>query len=112
MNRNENEAESFGGNFVASGEQKLFFEVPLSLLLESKQPKLVVCYGTMARVGYSQLLGFEKWESVAESVWKAPNANHFLLPFFGNGQMSEDRLAMLVDSNQFRSLLRNGRHVD
>jgi hypothetical protein len=31
MNRNENEAESFGGNFVASGEQKLFFEVPLSL---------------------------------------------------------------------------------
>jgi hypothetical protein len=31
MNRNENEAESFGGNFVASGEQKLFFEVPISL---------------------------------------------------------------------------------
>jgi hypothetical protein len=31
MNRNENEAESFGGNFVASGEQKLFFEVPISM---------------------------------------------------------------------------------
>jgi hypothetical protein len=33
MNRNENEAESFGGNFVASGEQKLFFEVPYSLFI-------------------------------------------------------------------------------
>src|SRR5438445_13681310 len=29
MNRNENEAESFAGNFVASGEERLFFEVPL-----------------------------------------------------------------------------------
>ena len=28
MNRNENEAESFAGNFVASGEEGLFFEVP------------------------------------------------------------------------------------
>jgi hypothetical protein len=26
MNRNENEAESFAGNFVASGEEWLFFE--------------------------------------------------------------------------------------
>jgi hypothetical protein len=29
MNRNENEAESFAGNFVATGEWGLFFEVPL-----------------------------------------------------------------------------------
>src|SRR5258707_9014734 len=29
MNRNENEAESFAGNFVAFGEEALFFEVPL-----------------------------------------------------------------------------------
>jgi hypothetical protein len=28
MNRNENEAESFAGNFVAFGEEALFFEVP------------------------------------------------------------------------------------
>ena len=30
MNRNENEAESFAGNFMAFGEEALFFEVPLS----------------------------------------------------------------------------------
>ena len=29
MNRNENEAESFAGNFMAFGEEALFFEVPL-----------------------------------------------------------------------------------
>jgi hypothetical protein len=28
MNRNGNETESFAGNFVASDEQGLFFEVP------------------------------------------------------------------------------------
>jgi hypothetical protein len=33
MNRNENEAESFAGNFVATGEWGLFFEVPLSLTI-------------------------------------------------------------------------------
>jgi len=31
MNRNENEAESFAGNFMAFGEEALFFEVPLIL---------------------------------------------------------------------------------
>jgi hypothetical protein len=30
MNRNGNETESFAGNFVASDEQGLFFEVPIS----------------------------------------------------------------------------------
>ena len=30
MNRNENEAESFAGNFMAFGEEALFFEVPFS----------------------------------------------------------------------------------
>jgi hypothetical protein len=29
MNRNENETESFAGNFAASKKQRLFFEVPL-----------------------------------------------------------------------------------
>jgi hypothetical protein len=33
MNRNENEAESFAGNFVASSEEGLFFEVPISCTL-------------------------------------------------------------------------------
>ena len=28
MNRNENETESFAGNFAASKKQRLFFEVP------------------------------------------------------------------------------------
>jgi len=31
MNRNENEAESFAGNFMAFGEEALFFEVPLNM---------------------------------------------------------------------------------
>jgi hypothetical protein len=31
MNRNENEAESFAGNFMAFGEEALFFEVPSGL---------------------------------------------------------------------------------
>jgi hypothetical protein len=29
MNRNENETESFAGNFAASEQRRLFFEVPL-----------------------------------------------------------------------------------
>ena len=29
MNRNENEAKSFAGNFVVYGEYGLFFEVPM-----------------------------------------------------------------------------------
>ena len=33
MNRNGNETESFAGNFVASDEQGLFFEVPSNRLL-------------------------------------------------------------------------------
>jgi hypothetical protein len=33
MNRNGNETESFAGNFVASDEQGLFFEVPYSKCL-------------------------------------------------------------------------------
>ena len=33
MNRNGNETESFAGNFVASNEQGLFFEVPISQFL-------------------------------------------------------------------------------
>jgi hypothetical protein len=37
MNRNENEAESFADNFVASDEQLLFFEVPYSLLRKPRQ---------------------------------------------------------------------------
>src|SRR5438128_3845816 len=33
MNRNGNKAESVGGNFVASDDSRLFFEVPNSLLI-------------------------------------------------------------------------------
>ena len=42
MNRNENEAESFGGNFVASGEYKLFFEVPVSQISGNPKGKVSV----------------------------------------------------------------------
>ena len=34
MNRNGNETESFAGNFVASDEQGLFFEVPAIVFVE------------------------------------------------------------------------------
>jgi hypothetical protein len=37
MNRNENETESFAGNFAASKKQRLFFEVPSSYS-DSDQP--------------------------------------------------------------------------
>ena len=40
MNRNENEAESFAGNFMAFGEEALFFEVPLGQRLSQ-----AVCRG-------------------------------------------------------------------
>jgi hypothetical protein len=33
MNRNGNETESFAGNFVASDEEGLFFEVPYGFLI-------------------------------------------------------------------------------
>jgi hypothetical protein len=33
MNRNGNETESFAGNFVASDEHGLFFEVPSSIYI-------------------------------------------------------------------------------
>lgn len=76
----------------------------LRCLVQSEQSKLVICFGTMGRDSYSQLLGFEKWDKIAERVWKSPKENYFLLPFFGNGQITEGRLAMLVDSKEFRSL--------
>jgi hypothetical protein len=41
MNRNENEAESFAGNDVASGEEGLFFEVPLSPTVQVSWGELV-----------------------------------------------------------------------
>jgi hypothetical protein len=33
MNRNENETESFAGNFAASEKWRLFFEVPLCFIM-------------------------------------------------------------------------------
>jgi hypothetical protein len=36
MNRNENETESFAGNFAASEQQRLFFEVPISIITRLK----------------------------------------------------------------------------
>ena len=38
MNRNTNETESFAGNFVASDEYGLFFEVPLSFIFDNAPP--------------------------------------------------------------------------
>jgi hypothetical protein len=38
MNRNENETESFAGNFAASEQQRLFFEVPLYYFKKSLSP--------------------------------------------------------------------------
>ena len=38
MNRNENEAESFAGNFMAFGEEALFFEVPLITVKKAPPP--------------------------------------------------------------------------
>jgi len=38
MNRNENEAESFAGNFMAFGEEALFFEVPTCFLNRGGAP--------------------------------------------------------------------------
>jgi hypothetical protein len=38
MNQNVNEAESFAGDYVASEEGRLFFEVPLSLTAVQADP--------------------------------------------------------------------------
>jgi len=42
MNRNENEAESFAGNFMAFGEEALFFEVPMSECAGSMTTKMLL----------------------------------------------------------------------
>src|SRR6516225_1050834 len=42
MNRNENEAESFAGNFMAFGEEALFFEVPGNLFALHRSASIAV----------------------------------------------------------------------
>jgi hypothetical protein len=47
MNRNENEAESFAGNFMAFGEEALFFEVPYILQASSGIVSRFIWYGVI-----------------------------------------------------------------
>ena len=61
MNRNENEAESFAGNFMAFGEEALFFEVPLAVeltvaLTSSGAALSSICCSNLACRGLSKVV--------------------------------------------------------
>ena len=78
----------FGELRTGSLSQKLLAEREARIkgLLRSEKPKVVICYGLGKRQQFSQLLNVVRWDEVAKKVFKAPNDNFFLLPFFGHGQ--------------------------
>ena len=68
----------------------------LKRLLKANDQSLVICYGLSKRQEFAELLGAQ-WQPVRPKVYSSHNGKYLLLPFFGNGQMSnaiiEDLLA-------------------
>lgn len=71
-------------------------ETRIRELLRANKPRLVVCYGLGKRMEFARLLGVDHWIEVASGVRKAPGDAIFLLPFFGQGQISRDLVNRLM----------------
>jgi hypothetical protein len=76
-------------------------EARIRELLHSHGPKLVVCYGLRTKQEFARLLNVDSWIEVAKGVLKAPDKNVFLLPFFGQAQISEALVSRLVSLPSF-----------
>lgn len=63
-------------------------------LVEKYDPK-VICYGLGKSKEYADFFGVE-WSKEAETIYKSESGNIWLLPFFGNGQISYDILDQAV----------------
>lgn len=70
----------------------------LRRLLKDNSPDLVICYGLGKKGDFAELLDIE-WEPVMDRVFAASASRCLLLPFFGNGQMSNSIIACLVSKN-------------
>ena len=62
----------------------------------ASSPPLVICYGESKRAQFEELLQV-KWRPVFFGVHSAIDSKHLLLPFFGQGHMSDCVIARLRD---------------
>ena len=70
-------------------------------LLRLNRPSVIICYGKRKEAAFARLLDVDDWVEVAKGVRKAPSKNVFLLPFFGNGQISKALFQGLVSYPSF-----------
>jgi len=76
----------------------------LKRILNHHNPRLVICYGSGKLKKFEGLLGVELQSvgedaSVRGKVYRSADSRRFLLPFFGNGWMSDPALKRLVAAN-------------
>jgi len=65
-------------------------------LRERENPApLVICYSLPRADKFAEFLGIE-WQSVSTKVRSSPDYKNWLLPFFGNGQMSHSVIEELL----------------
>lgn len=79
-------------------------ERSLRNLLQVHQPKMVVCYGTTGKAKFAHLLGLKEWLAISPTVSISSSGNHFLLPYFGQGQKTNENVETLVNSDGFQRL--------
>jgi len=70
--------------------------------LNRYRPNLVVCYGLARKREFQELLEIREWQPLNSRIWKSDSGRHFLLPFFGNGQMSDRLMTEFVECDEFR----------
>jgi len=68
--------------------------------LSSRKPTLIICYGKR-QYQFQQLLGIERWIGTSP-ILRSSNFQCLLLPFFGNGHMSEVIIKSLVSEGLLR----------
>lgn len=67
-------------------------------------PPLVICYSLPRADKFGELLGIQ-WEAVSEKVRSSLDSKNWLVPFFGNGQMSHSVIEELLGCWNLRHVL-------
>jgi len=77
----------------------------LTDLRETSDP-LTICYGLGRRQAFAELLecSWTPLASIEDPIFWDKSQRAFLLPFFGQGQMSYARLARFLNSSELRSI--------
>lgn len=75
------------------------------LALLRERPGITICFGLGKRAEFARQLEID-WSSIAERIYASGDGMTFLLPFFGNGQLSKASLRSFVSSEHFSAALR------